>query len=150
MNFLGISSIVEGVGSIIDSVHTSDKEKLDGAIALKKLDNELLLGQVNTNIEEAKHKSIFVAGWRPAAGWVCAIALGLGYIPKFLVLTTVWTYQCFLIMNTWNGTGAAPVLPLFPDLGLTDLIGLLGALLGLAGMRSFERKSGVATESLKQ
>lgn len=150
MNFLGISSIISGVGSIIDSVHTSDKEKMELAIAAQKVQNELHMGQINTNIEEAKHKSIFVAGWRPAAGWVCAIALGLGYIPKFLVLTGIWTYQCILIMNSWSGTGPVPVLPIFPDLGLTDLIGLLGALLGLAGMRTYERKSGVATESLKQ
>jgi len=145
----GIGALVQGVGSIIDNLHTSDKEKLDGAIALQKLDNELLLAQSNTNTEEAKHKSIFVAGWRPAAGWVCAIALAFGYSPKFTVLTGIWVYQAGVIFSSWNGLGTPPVIPAFPDLGITDLIGLLASLLGLAGMRSYERKNNVATDYIK-
>ena len=32
---------------------------------------ELSKAQIEVNKKEAEHKSLFVAGWRPAVGWVC-------------------------------------------------------------------------------
>jgi hypothetical protein len=40
---------------------------------------ELAKGQLDINKEEAKHRSIFVSGWRPFVGWVCSIAHGLPF-----------------------------------------------------------------------
>jgi hypothetical protein len=70
------------------------------------------------------------------------------YIPKALVMTGIWTYQCIEVMRVWKTGTPIPVLPLYPDLGVTDLIGLLMALLGMAGLRSNEKIRGKATERI--
>ncbi len=43
-----------------------------------------------TNIEEAKHPSVFVAGWRPMIGWIGAIALGYQFV---LYPWLLWLWQ---------------------------------------------------------
>jgi hypothetical protein len=148
MNPSLLGGIVEGVGKIADDLHTSDEERAKMVIESKKLDNELLLAQTGVNKVEAGSSSLFVSGWRPAVGWVCVVALATAYIPKALILTGVWLYQTIVIIQAWNGTGTPPVLTPYPDLGLTDIIGLLAALLGMAGLRSFDKRGDVATKSL--
>lgn len=88
--------------------------------------------------EEAASSSFWVSGWRPGVGWVCVAALAMVYIPKAVVLTFIWTYQCVVLLNAWHG-GALPVLPVYPDLGITDLIGLLMPMLGIGGLRTIEK-----------
>ena len=145
-----LAAIVGGVGSIIDSLHTSDEERAKLALEDRKLDVGLLQGQIDTNKVEAAHPSIFVAGWRPWAGWVAGSAVGLTFIPKALVVTGIWTYQSIVIVSQWAGQGPIPVLPVFPDLGVTDLIGLLLALLGMAGIRSFDKTKGADTKRIER
>lgn len=85
-----------------------------------------MLAQTETNKVEAASSSVFVAGWRPAIGWVCALAMGYQYLLRpFLV--------------AFN-----PVLA-FP--GLDDnLWQLLAGMLGLGGLRTFEKVNGVASK----
>lgn len=85
--------------------------------------------QRDINKVEAAHGSVFVSGWRPAIGWVCALALAFQYLirPLFAWATGVW----------W------PHLPPLP--GLDDnLWQLLFGMLGLGGLRTFEKTKGVA------
>jgi len=105
---------------------------------------KLNLAQIEVNKAEAGSDSLFKGGWRPAAGWVCVLALALTYIPKAAVLTWFWCFQNYLLLT--DPTYAAPSLLAFPDLGVTDLIGLLMALLGMAGLRSVETLRGVASK----
>jgi hypothetical protein len=104
-----------------------------------------ITGQLEINKIEAASSSTFVAGWRPFVGWVCGVSLGLAYIPKALFLSCFWAYQAYTTIK-----GGASVLPVFPDLGVTDLLGLLGAMLGIGGMRSLEKVYGVETKSTKR
>lgn len=108
---------------------------------------QLMLGQLEVNKAEAQHKSLFVAGWRPGIGWIGAISLALAYIPKSVVLTTIWTWQCVLLLKGATDPSKI-VLPIFPDLGIMDIIGLLGSMLGIGAMRSYERTKGVETNSM--
>lgn len=91
------------------------------------------MGQIEINKAEASHASIFVAGWRPALGWVCAAGAGAAYvmIPLFGAVQA-W----------WAGT---PI----PVYDVSNLMTLVAALLGLGGLRSFEVAKGVARGSLK-
>lgn len=139
-------ALLQGVGAIADNLITTEEEKMKLALQEKAMDVSLLQGQIEVNKEEAKHSSIFVAGWRPAAGWVAAASLGMLYIPKAVVMTSIWAYQAIVIVSQWNGLGVPPAVPEFPDLGVTDLIGLLLAMLGLGTMRSFEKTRGVDTK----
>lgn len=109
-----------------------EKFKLENAQALN-------LAQLEVNKIEAASASFWVSGWRPAAGWVCVSALALTYIPKAFVLSAFWAYQSYLILT--NPAVNLPTLAPFPDLGVTDLIGLLMALLGMAGLRSFDKRA---------
>lgn len=94
--------------------------------------------QSDTKKVKAVSSSFWVSGWRPAVGWVCVVALAMVYIPKAIVLTFIWTYQSHVVLSAWQG-GALPVLPIYPDLGVTDLIGLLMSMLGIGGLRTLEK-----------
>ena len=85
-----------------------------------------MLAQTDVNKVEAASSSVIVAGWRPAIGWVCALAMAYQYLVRpFLV--------------AFN-----PVLA-FP--GLDDnLWQLLAGMLGLGGLRTFEKLNGVASK----
>lgn len=150
MNILGalgggaLGSIVQTVGSIIDDLHTSDEERQAAELEARKLENQLLLGQQEINKAEAGHASLFVAGWRPYIGWICGTALGLIYIPQALVKAGMWSYQVWVLLAAWNGGGAMPSLPAYPEMGAADLITLLLALLGMAGLRHRETLAGKA------
>ena len=89
--------------------------------------------QMQVNADEAKSNSVFVAGWRPAIGWVCACALGFQYLARPIV------------SGALAAAGHADVvLP-----GLDDnLWQLMTAMLGMGALRSFDKVKGVATTSL--
>lgn len=139
--------LVQSVGQVIDDLVTSDEERASAEIEARKLDNQLLLGQQEINKIEAGHASLFVAGWRPAAGWVAVMALWCVYVPKALLMTAIWSFQAWVVLAAWDRVAAPPAIPAFPDLGVTDLIGLLFALLGMAGLRHREAMHGVAREA---
>ncbi len=95
----------------------------------KELENQLLQGQIQTNIEEARSMKLFIAGWRPFIGWILGVSIGLFYIPQFLVATILWLKICW-------AEGAIIPFPIKDISGLTELI--LG-MLGLAGLRTAEK-----------
>lgn len=139
--------LVESVGQVIDDLVTSDEERASAELEAQKLDNQLMLGQQEINKVEAGHASLFVAGWRPYIGWICGTALGLIYIPQALVKAGLWGYQVYAMIGAWNGAGVMPALPEYPDMGAADLIALVFALLGMAGLRHRETMHGKARET---
>lgn len=145
-----ITAALELGGKLIDRFFP-DKEKADAAkLELFRLQQSGELAQINGQLEinkiEASSASLFVSGWRPYVGWVAGTALAMAYIPKALVLTVIWTYQAYVLVAAWHGVGALPLLPAYPDLGVTDLLGLLGTLLGFGGLRALEKINGVAAK----
>lgn len=91
------------------------------------------LAQLEVNKEEAKHSSLFVSGWRPAIGWVCGFSFAYSVVGWSLLN---WT---FAVATTFTGH-TLPVLPT-PDTSMT--MELLIAMLGLGGMRTYEKMKGV-------
>jgi hypothetical protein len=85
--------------------------------------------QAVANVEGAKHRSIFVAGWRPAIGWVAA--LGFGY--QFLILPFAG------LINAYAQLPAE-----LPNLAGEQLMTLVLSLLGLGGMHTFEKYKGAS------
>lgn len=84
------------------------------------------LAQIEVNKEEAKHPSIFVAGWRPFVGWVCAS----GFAYAFLL-------RPFL---AWISLNFGWVIP--PEISVVELTGVLGGMLGFGAMRTVEGLQG--------
>lgn len=146
MNPLAIPLLDIG-GKIIDRLWPDPAKAAEAKLELIKLqesgelqrmamDNELLKGQIDVNKIEAASASLFNSGWRPAIGWTCAISLFCYYVPYVLVATFLWAWQV-----VHKGELIAR-----PDLGIGDLIGLVLAMLGIAGMRTYEKKTGVAAK----
>ncbi len=144
MNPLLIGGIVEAVGKIADDLFTSDKERLDAQIELQRLGIEeqrieagLLSGQHEINKVEAGHASIFVAGWRPAIGWVGVAAMTYQFI---LYPFLVWAWAAMQAAGWINTALAAP-----PVLATDALWVILTGILGIGTLRSFDKKTGTAS-----
>ncbi len=100
--------------------------------AESELRNALLAWDQSQNLvnqEEAKNANIFVSGWRPAIGWVCSLALLYQYL---LLPFILWGCIIFNVS-----------IPKPPALDET-LWQLMFGLLGLGGLRTYERIKGVA------
>lgn len=141
----GLGAAADSLRSVLGMFFPDKTEEEKGKIALALT---IVQGQLEANKAEAQNPSTFVAGWRPAVGWVCVAALGMTFIPKALVLTILWTWQACALLHGWNGSAAMPALPPYPDLGVTDLIGLLMSLLGMGAMRSWDKQVGTDTKAL--
>ena len=74
-----ISALIGPVSAILDKVIPDKdlREKLSHEIATmaERHSQEQVMAQIEVNKVEAAHKSIFIAGWRPAIGWICGFAL---------------------------------------------------------------------------
>ena len=109
--------------------------KQAGDLAQLNAHVQLLQGQININVEEAKHKSVFVAGWRPFIGWVGGFSLAYaGFV--YPLLTWVWA-----------ATGAAGEPPPFVESG--TLTAIVTGMLGIGGMRSYDKLKGNQTDRIK-
>jgi len=120
--------LIGPVTSILDKVipDKNQAQKLAHEIATMadKQAHESMMAQIKVNEVQAAHKSLFVAGARPAIMWICA--LGLFY--------AVFAYP---ILDIWFT---------MPELNTDILMPVMMGLLGLGGMRSYEKSKGVARE----
>lgn len=128
-----IAQPVEAIGNVLDSLFTSDEERLSKQEALAKLAQIPHVAQTEINKLEAQHRSVFVAGWRPSIGWVCAISLGAYYIPQYVLASILWVRVCWV----------AQTLSPYP-VNADGLLELVLALLGLGSIRMLEKIAGKA------
>ncbi len=93
----------------------------------QRAEQALALAQINVNNTEAQSESLFKSGWRPFTGWSAAIGV---------TVATVWAP-----LAAWAyGATTGHTLPPLPTLDSNTLMGLLGGLLGLGGLRSYDKK----------
>jgi len=102
---------------------------------------DLVKGQLEINKVEAASSSIFVAGWRPWTGWIAGTSLGVYYIPRAIITVMAWSVHCYYAIK------AGQPLPAYPPFDVSELATLLGGMLGLAGLRTFERNQGVQRDT---
>lgn len=131
---LGAGDTIEKSGEALDKLFTSDDERNQAQAVLEKLRQQPAILQAELNKIEAAHRSIFVAGWRPAIGWVCALGLFFFYIPKFILGNVVWVV-------TIHQAGWAEI-PAYPIDG-GGLFELVLALLGMGTIRTIEKAKGL-------
>lgn len=120
---------IKAIGNIVDEVFTSEDERNQAKISIQKIEARLKEKQMDINAVEAGHRSIFIAGWRPALGWISALSVGYVYL-----------FQPFIVM-VLKIAGSDIELP---TLDLSQLMPLILGMLGLGGLRSFEKAKGVA------
>lgn len=130
MNPLAIVEIgARLLDKIIPDKDARAKAQFELMKAAQDADLQLALGQLEINKQEASHASIFVAGWRPFLGWVCAISLVYNFLVYPLLL---WAVAVF---------GAQIQVP---PLASENLLELVMAMLGLGALRTYEKWKGVA------
>ena len=128
-------SLIAPVTEILDKFIEDKDQKAalahEIATIADKQANEQAIAQIQLNSVEAAHQSLFVAGWRPAVGWVCALAMLLNFILiPFINLGMEFAGQDMRL-----------------DLIEMDtMMPVLLGMLGLGGMRSYEKARNVARE----
>lgn len=129
MNPLILGPIFEIGKTLIDRFLPDPEKKREAEMEMIKMaaagELQQVVAQLEINAREATHPSIFVAGWRPAVGWVCVAAMTFQYLVRpFLV-----------------GFSVAPAdMP-----GLDEnLWAILTGILGIGGLRSFEKYTRIA------
>lgn len=125
--------VIDSVGAALDRLFTSDDEKAKAAFVIEQLRMHPQELQVELNKIEAGSTSWWVAGWRPYIGWVCGTSLAIYYIPQFAMASIIWAAAC------WSTGSIQP----YPVSQISGLLELLGAMLGIAGMRTYEKVQGV-------
>jgi ABC-type lipopolysaccharide export system ATPase subunit len=90
---------------------------------------QALLAQLEINKAEAASGSVFKGGWRPAVGWVCAIAFAYHFILKDLII--------------FGATFAGVDLPEMPEFDMGTLLTVLGGMLGIGSLRTYEKQKGL-------
>ena len=128
-----LQALIEPVTGLLDKFipDADQKSKLAHEIATmsEKHHQEALLAQLEINKAEAQSGSIFKGGWRPAVGWTCAIAFMYHFILKDLII-----FGCAI---------AGVELPDMPDFDMGTLLTVLGGMLGIGGLRTYEKQKGL-------
>ena len=128
-----LGKLVDPVSDILGKVveDKDQKARLAHEIATmaERHAQELAKGQIDINKEEAKSRNIFIAGWRPFVGWTCGLAL----FWHFLGLPVT------LFVTGWFNLQHPPL----PEFDMQSLMTVLLGMLGLGGMRTFEKFKGI-------
>lgn len=120
---------IDGIASLATNVldrffpNKTEQEKQEITMAMM-----VIQGQIDTNKVEAANPNMFVAGWRPYVGWVC----GTGFAIQFVVAP----------IAEWGAALAGHPVK-FPELDMGTLLTLLGGMLGIGGLRTYEKTRGV-------
>lgn len=147
----GAKGVLEGAGSFAvkireaftgEAVLTADQkaellaqaEALEGAAqaAAASFDQAQMQGQVDLLKIDQSSTSFFKSGWRPAAGWIAVF--GFSYTVAIRPLAP-WIIQVGAYVFGFDPTA----VPLLPPIETSELVGLLTGMLGLGGMRTFEK-----------
>lgn len=135
-----IANAVGVVGKIIDKFIPDPAAALAAKQELARMDHDELkdliasetavnVAQAETNKEEARSTNLFVAGWRPFIGWTCGAAFALNFV-------------LLPLLNFTLGVFGRPQV--FIALDMATLLSVTFGMLGLGGLRTYEKVKGFA------
>ena len=116
-----IAPVTALLDKVIPDADTKNKLAHEIATLTEKQAHEIAIAQIEVNKEDAKG-SWFQAGWRPAVGWVCVA----GFTINFLISPIL-----------------APFDIIIPQADTSTMLPVLMGMLGLGGLRSYEKKNGL-------
>ena len=125
----GIDDIIGGVLGILNKFIPDPEARAKALAEMQKLEADARAQQLAVNAAEAASGSVFIGGWRPFIGWVCGAAFAWQFV--------------LAPMATWGAAAAGHPLPPLPTLD-NALWELLFGMLGLGGLRTFEKVKGIA------
>jgi len=128
-----IQALIGPVTGLLDKFIPDADEKARIAHELatmgEKHAQQLALAQIEVNKAEAASGSIFKGGWRPFIGWVCGTAFAYHFVLQPVILFAVTAYGLSI--------------PELPEFDMTSLMTVLGGMLGIGGLRTYEKKKGL-------
>ena len=128
-----LDKLIGPVSSLLDKfVEDADqKAKLAHEIATmsQRHAQELALAQINVNAAEAASGSLFKGGWRPFIGWTCGLAFFYHFVGQPLAI--------FIL------TVSGMEIPALPEFEMGTLLTVLGGMLGIGGLRTYEKQKGL-------
>ena len=119
-----IDKLIEPVSQILDKFIADKDLKLKLQHELNQELHKANMAQIEVNKVEAQHRTVFVAGWRPFTGWICASALAYHFIIEPILIFALATQNIQLTLPTF-------------DMG--SLLTVLMGMLGLGGLRTYEK-----------
>lgn len=126
IDITGVGAVAELAGTVINKIwpDKSEQEKQELTAAVM-----VIQGQLDINKVEAANPSLFVSGWRPFIGWIC----GLG---------CTWNWVGLPVLKAAMAVYGMPINVTPAD--LSEMMPLLLGLLGLGGLRTYEKVKRVA------
>ena len=129
-----ITSLIGPVTSILDKVIEDKDQKAKLAFELSTMADthaqQALLSQLEINKAEAASGSLFKGGWRPFIGWTSGIAFAYHFVLQPILVFVL--------------TASGVDLPELPKFDMSTLLTVLGGMLGIGGLRSYEKTKGLA------
>ena len=122
------NSVVGIAGSVLNKFVADKNLKMQLEHELKTQLQTANLAQIEVNKIEAASKSWFVAGWRPSVGGVCSLAM----LYHFILAPIIQFAVCI-----------AGIKVDLPEFEFSQLSTILMAMLGMAGLRTYEKKEKV-------
>lgn len=128
-----IDKLIQPVASLLDKV-IADKDQAAAlaheiATMSERHAQEVVLAQIEVNKAEAASGSVFKGGWRPFIGWVCGVAFAYHFVLQpIIVFATVY---------------AGVDIPALPEFDMASLMTVLGGMLGIGGLRTYEKQKGL-------
>jgi hypothetical protein len=128
-----LSKLIGPVTGILDKVIEDKDQKAQLAHELATMADrhaqDLALAQIEVNKAEAASGSVFKGGWRPFIGWVCGGAFAYHFVLQPVIVFAVLT--------------AGVDLPPLPEFDMASLMTVMMGMLGLGGLRTYEKKQGI-------
>jgi len=128
-----ITSLIGPVTSILDKVIEDKDQKAKLAHEIATMSDthaqQVLLAQLEINKAEAASGSLFKGGWRPFVGWVCGISFAYHFVLQPLLIFILSVFKISL--------------PDLPSFDMSTLLPVLGGMLGIGSLRTYEKKSGL-------
>ena len=129
-----LGNLIGPVTGLLDKVIEDKDQKAKLAHELATMADrhaqELATAQIEVNKAEASSGSIFKGGWRPFIGWVCGIAFAYHFVIQPLIVFGV--------------SVAGVQIPALPEFEMSSLMTVLMGMLGLGGLRTYEKQKGLA------
>jgi hypothetical protein len=128
-----INTLVGPVTSILDKVIQDKDQKAKLAHEIATMSDthaqQALLSQLEINKAEAASGSLFKGGWRPFIGWTSGIAFAYHFVLQPLLVFVL--------------TASGVDLPALPEFDMSTLLTVLGGMLGIGGLRTYEKQKGL-------
>ena len=139
-----VTAVTTVIGKVVDRVWPDPtvnaqikadiaKAQIDATVKQALAETDLVKSQIDVDKVEAASTNVFVAGWRPAVGWVGAFALANKFI-----LAPYMTWVAALMHSTAT----------VPTTDITELTALIAGMLGFGYMRTTEKMAGKAGDGM--